>query len=150
MPRYTLPDLNFDFAALEPHISGEIMELHHDKHHQTYVDGANEALDQLMEARNKDDEGRIALLERKLAFNLSGHVLHSLFWSNLSPQGGGRPEGPLAEAIERDFEGFDNFKKQLVAAAMHTMGSGWGALLFDPVGHRLVTASLHDHQSETV
>lgn len=87
MSKYTLPNLAYDYGALEPHISGDIMRLHHDKHHAAYVTGANDALDGLAEARAKNDFSRIAALERSLAFNVSGHVLHSLFWSNLTPAG---------------------------------------------------------------
>src|SRR3954468_14065399 len=96
---YVLPDLPYDFGALDPHISGQIMELHHDKHHATYVKGANTALEKLAAAREADDYGAIAKLQKDLAFNLSGHVLHSLFWQNLSPNGGGAPTGALADQL---------------------------------------------------
>jgi superoxide dismutase, Fe-Mn family len=147
---YALPDLRFDYGALEPHISGNIMELHHDKHHRTYVKAANEALEALAEARDKDDFDKIAALERALAFNVSGHVLHSIFWQNLHPEGGGEPTGELARAIERDFGGFEPFKSQLTQAASTIMGSGWAALAWDPVSKRLITVQLHDHQSQTI
>src|SRR4051812_29621173 len=116
MARYALPDLPYDFGALEPHISGKIMELHHDKHHAAYVKGANTALEGLAEARRGGDFAKIAALERALAFNVSGHVLHSIFWKNLRPGGGGAPRGPLADAITRDFGAFDGFKNQLIQA----------------------------------
>ncbi len=148
MARYALPDLHYDYAALEPHISGKIMELHHDRHHRAYVNAANQAIERVLEARHKRDFDQIGALERKLAFNVSGHVLHSLFWQNLSPDGGGRPEGALATAINRDFGSFDLFRKQLTAAAAQTMGSGWAALTYDPIVHRLGTTLIHDHQSE--
>jgi Fe-Mn family superoxide dismutase len=145
---YKLPDLSYDYGALEPHISGAIMQLHHDKHHKAYVDGANKALEQLAEARQRQDFAHIGALERALAFHTSGHVLHSLFWQNLAPKAGGQPTGALAQAIERDFGGFDAFKKQLTAAATTIMGSGWAALVFDPLSRRLRTVQIHDHQSE--
>jgi Fe-Mn family superoxide dismutase len=148
MPQYVLPALPYDFGALEPHISARIMELHHDKHHKTYVEGANKALEMLEEVRSGGDFSRIAAIEKALAFNLSGHVLHSLFWQNLSPDGGDKPQGELAEAIDRDFGSFDAFKKQLTQAAATNMGSGWGALVWDPISSRLLTAQIHDHQSE--
>jgi superoxide dismutase, Fe-Mn family len=148
MPRYKLPDLRFDYGALEPHVSGEIMELHHDKHHRAYVKAANEAIEQLLEIRREGDFTRIAALERALAFNVSGHVLHSMFWQNLSPDGGGEPEGILGESIERDFGSFALFQKQLIQVAMTTMGSGWAALIWDPLTRRLGTTQIHDHQSE--
>ena len=112
MDRYTLPDLPYDYSALEPHISGKIMELHHNKHHAAYVKNANAVLEQLEEFRQKEDFGRLAGLERTLAFNLSGHILHSIFWKNMKPKGGGNPNGDFAAAIERDFTSFDLFRKQ--------------------------------------
>src|SRR5262249_13389564 len=148
MATYKLPDLQYDYGALEPHISAEIMKLHHDKHHAAYVKGANLALEKLAEARQKNEFATITLLEKQLAFNLSGHVLHSIFWRNLSPEGGDRPDGALAKQIDQDLGGFDAFKKQLTQAASTIMGSGWGALEWDPVGRRLVTTQIHDHQSE--
>ena len=131
MSRYTLPDLPYDFSALEPHISGQIIELHHGKHHASYVKTANSVLDKPAEAREKMDFTRLAALERALAFNLSGHILHSIFWQNISPSGGGLPQGSLAEAIQKDFGSFDRFRKQLVKVASTIMGSGWAALVWE-------------------
>ena len=147
MPTYILPDLRYDYGALEPHISGKIMELHHDKHHAGYVKGANTALEKLDEARDKEDYTRLGSLEKALAFNLSGHVLHTLFWQNLDPKGGDRPAGPLGEAIKRDFGSFEKFKRQLTEAASSIMGSGWAALVWEPLGGRLLTTQIYDHQS---
>lgn len=149
MNQYVLPDLPYDYAALEPHLSGEILQLHHDVHHRTYIDGANQALEQLAEARAKDDFAKIALLERALAFHVSGHVLHAMFWKNLMPRGGGAPGGELAAQIRTDFGSFETFKTQLVRAASTIMGSGWAALTWDPASSRLITVQIHDHQSET-
>ena len=95
MAEYALPDMPYDYAALEPHISGEIMELHHSKHHQTYVTGANTAMEQLAEARQAEKLDTVNLLQKNLAFNLAGHVNHSVFWPNMSPDGGGEPDGEL-------------------------------------------------------
>jgi Fe-Mn family superoxide dismutase len=150
MTKYALPDLPYDYGALEPHISAKIMQLHHDKHHKTYVDGANQTLDALTDAREKNDFARIAALEHQLAFHVSGHVLHSIFWKNMSPNGGGEPTGALASAIDRDFGGFAKFKQQLTKAAATCMGSGWGALMFDTLSGRLITTQIHDHESQTV
>jgi Fe-Mn family superoxide dismutase len=147
MPKYILPDLDYDFGALEPHISGQIMELHHGKHHKTYVDKANETLEKLDEARQKKDWTRLAGLEKSLAFNLSGHVLHSVFWKNMRPQGGDRPTGELARTIDRDFGSFDAFQAQLTEVASTIMGSGWGALVWEPIAQRLLTCQIYDHQS---
>jgi len=147
LAQYKLPDLRYDYGALEPHVSGRIMELHHDKHHAAYVKKANDALEQLDEARDKQDYTRLAALERALAFNLSGHVLHSIFWQNLAPKSGGQPEGELAAAITRDFGGFDRFKRQMNEAAASIMGSGWAALVFEPIAWRLLVTQIYDHQS---
>jgi Fe-Mn family superoxide dismutase len=144
---YILPDLDYDYGALEPHISGQIMQLHHDKHHAAYVKKANETLEQLDEARDKSDFTRIAGLEKSLAFNLSGHVLHSLFWRNLMPKGGGRPKGELAQALVRDFGTFEGFQKQINEVSATIMGSGWGALVYEPMAGRLLTSQIYDHQS---
>lgn len=149
MKEYTLPDLPYDYSALEPHIAGEIMQLHHDKHHRTYVNGANQALVDLREARDKSDYAKLAALEHLLAFNVSGHVLHSLFWQNLSPNGGAQPNGALAEQIDADFGSFAAFKAQTIRAAATVTGSGWAALAWDPASSRLIVVQIHDHQSET-
>lgn len=150
MSKYTLPELPYDFGALEPHLSGKILEVHHGKHHKAYVDGANKALEGLAECREKKDFAKIGALERALAFNVSGHVMHCLYWQNLAPKAGGEPTGALADAIKRDFGSFDAFKSQLNEASMTTMGSGWGVLGYEPVLKRLQIAVHHDHESITV
>ncbi|MBK7251629.1 MAG: superoxide dismutase [Gammaproteobacteria bacterium] len=149
MPQYTLPDLPYDFGALEPHVSAAILELHHGKHHKAYVDGANKVLEQLDAARRGNDAVHVGALERMLAFHVSGHVLHSLFWENLSPKGGGEPTGELLQGIQRDFGDFRGFRQQLTQAASTIMGSGWAMLAWEPVGARLLTLQVHDHQSST-
>ena len=147
MSAYTLPDLPYDYSALEPHYSAKILELHHDKHHATHVTGANTTLEKLSAARDSGDFATINQLEKNLAFHLSGHILHSLFWKNLSPDGGGKPEGDLAAAIDEGFGSFDNFKQQLTQAATTVQGSGWGALAWEPLGGRLIVEQIYDHQS---
>jgi Fe-Mn family superoxide dismutase len=147
MPVYTLPDLPYDFSALEPAISGKIVELHHGKHHAAYVKNANRALEQLNEARARDDFDGIAALERTFAFNLSGHVLHSIYWQNLAPKAGGAPTGELARALDRDFGGFGKFQAQMNAVATSILGSGWAALVFEPFAQRLLITQIYDHQS---
>lgn len=147
MPRYTLPDLEYDYGALEPHISAQIMELHHSKHHKAYVEKANDTLDKLAETRDKQDFSKLPGLEKSLAFNISGHVLHSIFWKNLAPKGGDRPHGVLLDLLNRDFGGFEAFQKQMTEAASTVMGSGWSALMWEPVGQRLVICQVYDHQS---
>lgn len=146
MAKYSLPDLPYDYAALEPHYSGEILELHHDKHHAAYVKGANSALEKLAEARESEAFDAIVGLQKSLAFNVSGHVMHSLFWKNLSPEGGGKPEGELAAAIDESFGSFDGFRNQLTAATTTVQGSGWGALAWEPLGQRLIVEQVYDHQ----
>ena len=148
MKKYTLPALDYDFGALEPHISGRIMEFHHGKHHAAYVKGANDAIEALAQAREKNDFTKIAGLQRALSFNVSGHVLHSIFWKNLSPGRGGQPTGPLASAMNAAFGNFDHFKAQLIETAITTMGSGWAAMAWEPLGQQLVIVQIHDHQSD--
>ncbi|YAL83545.1 superoxide dismutase [Dermacoccaceae bacterium W4C1] len=147
MAEYTLPDLPYDYAALEPHISGEIMQLHHDKHHATYVAGANTALEKLAEAREKGDFAAINLHEKNLAFNLGGHVNHSVFWKNMSPDGGGEPDGELAAAISEYFGSFDAFRAQFEATGLGVQGSGWSILGWDSIGQRLLNFQLFDQQA---
>ena len=147
MSTYELPDLPYDYSALEPHIEARIMELHHDKHHATYVKGANTALEKLAAARDSGDFALITKLSKDLAFNLSGHVLHSVFWTCMSPDGGGKPEGELAAAIDDSFGSFDDFKAQLTEATTSVQGSGWGALAWEPTARRLIVEQVYDHQS---
>ncbi|MCL2454270.1 MAG: superoxide dismutase [Micrococcales bacterium] len=147
MADYTLPDLPYDYAALEPHISGRIMELHHDKHHAAYVAGANAALAKLAEARDADDFAAVNLQEKNLAFNLGGHVNHSVFWENLSPDGGGEPTGELAAAIDEFFGSHQKFRKHFAANAVGIQGSGWSVLAWDSVGARLAVFQLYDQQA---
>jgi Fe-Mn family superoxide dismutase len=144
---YTLPDLDYDYSALEPHISGQINELHHSKHHATYVKGANDALAKLADAREKDDHSAILLNEKNLAFNLGGHVNHSIWWKNLSPDGGDKPNGDLADALDDAFGSFDAFRAQFTAAANGLQGSGWAVLGFDQLGEKLLTFQLYDQQA---
>jgi superoxide dismutase, Fe-Mn family len=146
MPQYTLPDLPYAPNALEPWYSAEIVELHHGKHHQAYVTGANSTLEKLDASRSDDDFSALNQLQKSLAFNLSGHVLHSIFWNNLSPDGGGEPEGDLEAAVREQFGSFDKFKAQLSAATNGIQGVGWGALSWEPTGQRLIIEQIYDHQ----
>ncbi|MBS3181292.1 superoxide dismutase [Leucobacter manosquensis] len=146
MAAYSLPELPYDYAALEPHISGKIMQLHHDKHHQAYVTGANTALEQLAEARESNNLSAVNKLEKDLAFNLGGHVNHTIFWNNLSPEGGDRPEGELAAAIDEYFGGFEKFQAHFTATALGVQGSGWAVLAWDVLGQRPNIVQLFDQQ----
>jgi superoxide dismutase, Fe-Mn family len=148
MAKYTLPDLPYDYAALEPHISATIMQLHHDKHHQTYVTGANTALEQLAEARESGGLAYVNKLEKDLSFNLGGHVNHSVFWTNLSPDGGDKPVGDLAAAIDDAFGSFDAFRGHFTAAALGVQGSGWAGLFWDSIGENLIIQQIFDQQGQ--
>lgn len=150
MARYELPDLDYDYGALAPHISGEINELHHSKHHATYVKGANDTLDKLADAREKGDFGSIVGLETTLAFNLAGHANHIVWWKILSPEGGDRPTGELASAIDEAFGSWDKFQAQFTAVATTIQGNGWAALSWDPVGKTLITQQLRDHHNNLI
>jgi Fe-Mn family superoxide dismutase len=150
MTKYTLPDLDYDFAELEPHISGRIMQLHHGKHHAAYVAGANSTLDLMAEAREKNDLTWINKLQKDLAFNLGGHVNHSIFWKNLSADGGDKPTGELAAAIDEFFGSYDGFRAHFTANAMGIQGSGWSILAWDVLGQRLIIEQLYDQQGNLV
>jgi superoxide dismutase, Fe-Mn family len=145
--RYVLPELGFDPAALEPFCSAETIELHHGRHHAAHVAGANRALDRLALARQSDDWTSINQLEADLSFHVSGHVLHSIFWSNLAPDVDDRPIGEVAAAIDDCFGSFDEFRQQFAHAAAAVQGSGWAALAWEPVARCLVVEQIHDHQS---
>jgi Fe-Mn family superoxide dismutase len=146
---YELPELPYGYDALEPHVSRDVLELHHDAHHAAYVKGANETLDKLEDARRAREFEHIGQLEKSLAFNVAGHVLHSLLWKNLAPGGANPPSGAIAKALEDDFGGFAAFKEQLTAAASAVQGSGWGALAWEPLGRRLLVEQVYDHQGNT-
>lgn len=146
MPVYTLPDLPYDYSALEPYVSGKIMELHHDKHHQAYVNGANKALEQIHDAAESGDVAQSNLLEKNLAFNLAGHKNHSIFWKNMAPADGQEPTGELKAAIEDQFGSFQGFQTYFESMCAGIQGSGWAVLAWDTLGERLVTLQMYDHQ----
>ncbi|MGB4778303.1 superoxide dismutase [Microbacterium sp.] len=148
MPLYALPELPYDVAALEPHISATITELHHDKHHAAYVAGANAALEQLAAARESGDFSNINKLEKDLAFNLGGHTNHSIWWTNLSPDGGDKPTGELSSAIDEFFGSFEKFQAHFTAAALGVQGSGWAGLFWDSIGENLIVQQFFDQQSQ--
>ena len=130
MANYTLPDLPYDYAALEPHISATIMQLHHDKHHQAYVTGANTALEQLAEARDSGNLANVNKLEKDLAFNLGGHINHSIFWTNLSPDGGDKPDRrPRRRRSTTTSARSTSSTAHFTAAALGVQGSGWAVLV---------------------
>jgi Fe-Mn family superoxide dismutase len=137
---YKLPPLPYDFGALEPVISAEIMNLHYTKHHQAYVNNLNKALEQYAEAEQKNDLAAMIALQSAIKFNGGGHVNHSIFWTNLAPkdQGGGNPpEGELAAAINKNFGSLQNLMDQMSTKSVAIQGSGWGWLGYDKAGDRL-------------
>lgn len=146
---YVLPPLPYAYDALEPHIDAQTMRLHHDKHHAGYVKGLNASLAALKKARDAGDYSLVQYYSGKVAFNGSGHILHSIFWTNMSPKGGGQPKGALAKAINRDFGSFAKFKAHFIAASTKVEGSGWGILAYEPMGRRLVVLQAEKHQNLT-
>ena len=143
----TLPELTYADEALEPFLNAKTLYLHHDKHHAAYVKGYNEAEEKLVAARAAGDFAAIRALCDALAFNYSGHLLHSLFWTNMSPQGGGEPTGDLAAQIATDFGSFETFKAEMLAAANAVQGSGWAVLAWQPLGGQLVILQAEKHQN---
>jgi Fe-Mn family superoxide dismutase len=139
---FTLPKLPYDYNALAPYISEEQLKLHHDKHHQAYVNGANKLLANIDEAMKTGTQldywityGYVKALAKELAFNVGGHMLHTTFWENMAPAGkggGGAPGGAVADLINDNFGNFDAFKKMFSATAISTEGSGWAALAMHP------------------
>ncbi|HVO40045.1 MAG TPA: superoxide dismutase [Spirochaetia bacterium] len=145
---FTLPDLPYPFDALEPHIDAKTMEIHHDKHHGTYVSKLNAALEKApsFQTRQVDEILRsLDSLPRDIQTAVrnhgGGHYNHSLFWKMLSPKGGGQPSGDLAKAIDGKFGSFDKFKEQFAAAAANLFGSGWAWLVVDPSGDLSITTT---------
>jgi superoxide dismutase, Fe-Mn family len=141
--RYFLPALPYEVDALEPWCDATTLELHHGTHHQAYVDGANHAAEQL-DTIDPDDDFRTAGARAALDFNLGGHVMHSLFWENLSPDRVTPPE-PLARRVAEEHGGLEALAERLVGACMGVQGSGWGVLYLDTVGDRIGAGSVHDH-----
>ncbi len=141
---YTLPDLPYDYNALEPVISAEIMQLHHKKHHQTYVNNLNRALEQYHDAETKQNLAEMIALQSAIQFNGGGHVNHSIFWSNLAPQnqGGGEcKQGALLDAINLEFGSKEAFIEQFSAMCVAIQGSGWGWLGYNKSKKRLQIAT---------
>ena len=135
--QHALPPLPYSYEALEPYINREIMKLHHTVHHQTYVDGLNKAETKMKEAREQDDYDLLKHWEREAAFHGSGHYLHTIFWYNMKPNGGGEPTGELLDFIKRDFGSFALFKKEFTEAAKKVEGVGWAILVWSNRAHRL-------------
>ena len=150
MKKVELPPLPYEYDALEPVISKTIMTLHHDKHHLAYVNGANAALEKLEKFRKGEMEIDVKATMRDLSFNMSGHVLHSIFWPNMKPNGGGNFGGKIADQIVADFGSFDAFKKEFSAAAKTCEGNGWAALTWHEETKQLLVVQLEKHNLNAI
>jgi len=142
---YVLPPLPYAADALEPACDARTMAIHHDKHHTGYVRGLNTTLAKLEAARTEGDFSQIKALSRALAFHGSGHVLHTLFWRSMTP-GGSSPSEALAEAAEKDFRSLAAMQAQFAAATKAVEGSGWGALVYEPIARKLLILQAEKHQ----
>lgn len=146
---HTLPPLPYPYNALEPYIDEQTMRLHHDIHHKSYVDGLNKAEKEMKKARDTGDYSLIKHWEREAAFNGSGHYLHTIFWNNMKPRGGGKPTGVLAREIDRSFGSFEKFQDHFSNAAEKVEGGGWAMLVWSPRSHRLEILQAEKHQNLT-
>jgi len=146
---HRLPELPYAYDALEPHYDQATLTIHHDKHHAGYVKGLNSTEAMLQEALSSADFSQAKALCKAGAFHGSGHVLHSLFWGNMKPNGGGEPTGNLAAGIERSFGSFEAFKGLFLAAANSVEGSGWGILAYRQLGDDLVVLQAEKHENLT-
>jgi Fe-Mn family superoxide dismutase len=146
---YVLPKLPYNYKDLEPYVSEEQLRIHYEKHHQGYVNGANAILERLDNARKDDDDLDVKSTLKALSFNLGGHILHSLFWPNLAPNGkGGRePSGVLGNTIAKEFGNFERFKKEFSQAAASVEGSGWAALSFCKQTNRPMIMQIEKHNT---
>ncbi|MFW6188921.1 MAG: superoxide dismutase [Planctomycetota bacterium] len=143
---YVLPDLPYDYDALEPFLGEQTLRLHHDKHHQGYVNGLNATLEKLQAARQAGDWSSIQSLSRDLAYHGSGAVLHAVFWNSMTP-GGSPMEGELAEAVEQQYGSVGAFLDQFAAATKAVEASGWGVVAYEPVGERVLALQAEKHQN---
>jgi superoxide dismutase, Fe-Mn family len=143
---YRLPKLPYAHNALEPHIDEQTMRLHHERHHQAYVNNLNSALKAAQQiGQNEDlDAQKVAGLQRDLSFNAGGHVLHSIFWATMAPDSGGQPQGPIAEGLKRQFGSFDAFRRYFSRVATSLKGSGWAVLVYEPMGDNLIVNAAGD------
>jgi Fe-Mn family superoxide dismutase len=148
---HVLPPLPYAYDALEPVIDKKTLEIHHDKLHQRYVDGLNKVELALATAREKGDFDQIKSLEKELAFQGSGHILHSIYWTNMiSPDKAGSPDEFIVGHINRSFGSFSAFEKQFKAACSKVEGAGWGILGFNPAFERLDILQCEKHQDLTL
>ena len=146
---YTLPQLSYGLKDLEPYISEQQLTIHYQKHHQAYVNGANNILQKLDKARKENADLDVKSTLKELSFNIGGHLLHSLFWGNLAPagKGGGKPGGALGDALEKEFGSFDRFKKEFTQAATSVEGSGWATLTWCRQTGRPIIMQIEKHNT---
>jgi Fe-Mn family superoxide dismutase len=144
---FSLPKLQYDYNALSPFLSEEQLKLHHSKHHQAYVNGANALFEKLDEAREDNVEIDLKAALKELSFHIGGHMLHSTFWDCMAPagRGGGRPNGTIADLIEKEFGGFDRFKREFSKAANGVEGSGWAVLAMQECVARPLIMQVEKH-----
>ena len=151
---YVLPELPYDYVDLEPHIDARTMKLHHDVHHAGYVKKANDAVAELERIRREGGDAihDIRNVTDALTFNLSGHLLHSIFWTNMRRDGGGdpAPSSTIGKTIQRDFGSIDAFRANFAAASQQVQGSGWGILAYEPASQRLIVLQAEKHQNTSV
>ncbi len=144
---FTLPKLPYDYSALAPYISEQQLKLHHDKHHQAYINGANAIFEKLDKARSENADADMKAMLKDLSFNVGGHLLHTTFWENMAPvdKGGGKPGGEVADMIDMGFGSFERFKKEFTTAATSIEGSGWAALAIHPCIGRPLIMQIEKH-----
>ncbi|MDO8551171.1 MAG: superoxide dismutase [bacterium] len=156
--KYVLPPLPYGYKDLEPYISEQVLLLHHGKHHQAYVNGANGALEKLEKTRSENSEAEVKSILKDLSFNLGGHILHSLFWHNMAPSSagasegkpkgkGGTPAGELLKVLENEYGSIERFQKEFTQAASSVEGSGWAALVFDELSRRPLLMQIEKHNN---
>ncbi|XES77380.1 MAG: superoxide dismutase [Candidatus Bathyarchaeia archaeon] len=144
---FSLPKLQYDYNALSPFLSEEQLKLHHSKHHQAYVNGANALFEKLDEAREDNVEIDLKAALKELSFHIGGHMLHSTFWDCMAPagRGGGRPNGTIADLIDKEFGGFERFKREFSKAANGVEGSGWAVLAMQECVARPLIMQVEKH-----
>ncbi|PSG99170.1 MAG: superoxide dismutase [Nanohaloarchaea archaeon SW_7_43_1] len=148
MTEYKLLELPYEYDALTPHISEQVMKWHHDVHNQGYVDGANNAEEKLRRQRENNDFSSTGSILNSFTHNFCGNFLHQIFWNNMSPEGGGEPEGELMQKIEKDFGSYGNWKKEFKAAA--SSASGWALLVYIPRENELHNVAVDQHDEGAV
>ncbi len=150
---YSLPKLPYDYAALEPYISSQQLTLHHTKHHQAYVTGANALIETFGKARKEGTDMDMKAASKELSFHVGGYRLHNLFWENMAPAGkggGGAPKGELAKAIDAEYGSFDRFRKEFTQAASGVEGSGWAALTYCKTAERPILMQIEKHNVNVI